>query len=176
MFLFQSFVSTIWQLCIVLLPLSTGLTLMIVVISSALTKTVDDSDTGEKYLLGFSFEYKGVACFKIELTIFSNLSLKSKHPLYFKDLIKSNLLFLLNTLKQKSGVKILVCDSESRMKYISARCLHICRCHVGDDHGDQQRHPHNLPDDRRLHAGYLWLPCLRLSGLRHKRSCDLVSV
>ena len=45
--LLQSFVTTVWQLCVVLIPMCVGLTLMNVVISSALTNTVPDTDTGE---------------------------------------------------------------------------------------------------------------------------------
>ncbi|ELU12622.1 hypothetical protein CAPTEDRAFT_166600 [Capitella teleta] len=45
-YILLSFVSTVWQLCVVLIPLCMGLTLMNVVISSALTNTVPESDTG----------------------------------------------------------------------------------------------------------------------------------
>ena len=43
---FQAYTETVLQLCVVLVPLCIGLTLMTVVISSALTHTVPDTDTG----------------------------------------------------------------------------------------------------------------------------------
>lgn len=45
-YLLLAYIQTVIQLCIVLIPLCIGLTLMSVVISSALTHTVPDTDTG----------------------------------------------------------------------------------------------------------------------------------
>jgi hypothetical protein len=50
-FLFKSYVSTIVQLCLVLAPLTIGLASQNIVISSALTRTVDEVDTGKLFVL-----------------------------------------------------------------------------------------------------------------------------
>ncbi|CAL1535727.1 unnamed protein product [Lymnaea stagnalis] len=51
-YLMLSFVTTIWQMCFVFIPLITGLTFQNVVTTSALTHTVSDADTGA--MLGLS--------------------------------------------------------------------------------------------------------------------------
>jgi OCT family organic cation transporter-like MFS transporter 18 len=51
-YFFLSFITTVWQMCIVFIPLITGLTFQNVLTTSALTHTVSESDTGA--MLGLS--------------------------------------------------------------------------------------------------------------------------